>query len=69
MNAKRTSKKPTYTATYDDGGVIYKNRPSGNLIGELPFSAKPTHFPVTGDPFDGARFETGSGRTITIRLD
>lgn len=60
----------TYTCTYDDdGSIIYKNRPSGNLIGELPLGAGITQYQDKGDPFNPARGITTTERTFTIRRD
>lgn len=67
---KTKLKKATYTATYDaTGKVIYKNRPNGNLWGELPLGARPVSWPPTGDAWDGAKFILASDRTITVRRD
>lgn len=64
------SKKPTYTATRNDGRVIYSKRPDGNLIGELPIGYRPEKFAEGEDPFNGAVFKSfDTGRVVTIKRD
>lgn len=67
----------TYSSRWaDDGRRIYSHRPIGNL-GELPESAHPgphgncgTYDRTDGgDPYEHARFVTGSGREIVIEAD
>lgn len=67
----------TYTATLDDGRVIYAGKPNGNLVGELPCGARPLAHGACGtldrkdggDPYEAAVFGLPSGRTVTITRD
>jgi len=71
----------TYTAKYTDGTIIYQNKESGNLFGELPLGAMPIKeykkeistlvISKKGrwDPWKKAFFKTGSGRTIIVERD
>ena len=53
---------------------VYRNRPNGNLIGELPFGARPMPNGECGtldrtdggDPFECARFILPSGRIVVV---
>lgn len=73
-------KKPRYsayitTSAGDPVSVIYQDRPSGNLIGELPLGAHPKPKGECGtldrtdggDPFERALFILPSGRHVEIR--
>lgn len=73
---KPTGKEPTYTATNNEGKIVYANRPNGNLIGELPLGAYINESDQGtlnrkdgGDPFEEAKFYLPSGRTVTIKRD
>lgn len=74
------SAKTTYSARIIDGPgkgeMIYRRRPNGNLVGELPLGAWPDSNQRStlnrtdgGDPFERAFFHTPSGRTIEISRD
>ncbi len=78
MGAMKTKakSKPTYTATRNDGKVIYANQPHGNLFGQLPLGVYMDKDDLGamsrtdgGDPWDGAKFHLEGERTITVRRD
>ena len=60
---------PTFTATGNDGKVWYAKQPHGNLMGQLPLGARPTSWGSGDEPWDGAQFILGSGRTIVVTMD
>lgn len=76
---KNIKKKPTYTARWKDTRkIIYKNRPLGNLFGELPLGSwinlresdeRRTKDMSDEEWWDGVEFIVPSGRKIVIRKD
>jgi hypothetical protein len=52
-----------------DGKTVYQHEPWENLWGLLPCGVRPVEWAKGDDPWNGAKFELESGRTIAVRRD
>jgi len=73
---RKEKQEITFTAKWEDTQeIIYEKEPFGNLFGALPKGTKPiiderwNDILCAEEWWNGARFISGSGRTIIVRID